>query len=196
MSATEPKEDLRRCLQDAREVMLWKLEGVSEYDVRRPLTPTGTNLLGLVKHLTGAEALYFGATFGRPFDGPALWIAGDAEPDADLWARPEEPRARIVAGYRRAWAHADATIEALPLDAVGRLPGGPGVELTLHRVLTHMIGETHRHAGHADIVRELIDGTAGQRAGGGNVAPHDPGHVARVERAAKEAAGLYGGDAP
>ncbi|MEU3841198.1 DinB family protein [Streptomyces sp. NPDC028635] len=196
MTATGPKEDLRRCLQDAREVVLWKLEGLSEYDVRRPLTPTGTNLLGLVKHLTGAEALYFGATFGRPCDGPGLWIAGDAEPDADLWARPEESREQIVAGYRKAWTHADATIEALPLDTVGRVPGGPGVELTLHRALTHMIAETHRHAGHADIVRELIDGAVGQRPRGANTAPHDPGHVARVEQAAKEAAALYGEDAP
>lgn len=98
---------MRIYLQDARDVLLWKLEGLSEYDVRRPLTPTGTNLLGLVKHLTGAEAVYFGATFGRPFTGPPLWITGDAEPNADLWATPDESREEIVGWYRRAWAHSD-----------------------------------------------------------------------------------------
>jgi uncharacterized damage-inducible protein DinB len=190
MTASDPKDDLRVYLQDARDVLLWKLEGLSEYDVRRPLTPTGTNLLGLVKHLTGAEALYFGATFGRPFAGTPLWITGDAEPDSDLWARPEETREEIVGAYRRAWAHSDETIASLPLDAVGRIPGRlgrPASEQTLHRVLTHMIAETQRHAGHADIVRELIDGTTGQRPDGLNMAPFDPGHLERVERAAKEA---------
>lgn len=188
---TDPKEDLRVYLQDARDVLLWKLEGLSEYDVRRPLTPTGTNLLGLVKHLTGAEALYLGATFGRPFGGTPLWITGDAEADSDLWARADEAREDVVAGYRTAWAHADATVAALPLDAVGRIPGGPDSDVSLHRILIHMIAETHRHAGHADVVRELIDGDVGQRPGGLNVAPYDAEHVGRVERAAKEAAAWW-----
>ncbi|MER6031453.1 DinB family protein [Streptomyces sp. NPDC001851] len=187
---TDPKDDLRVYLQDARDVLLWKLDGLPEYDIRRPLTPTGTNLLGLVKHLTGAEALYFGAAFGRPFAGTALWITGDAEPDADLWARADESREDIVGRYRRACAHADETIAALPLDAPGRVPGAPQ-ETTLHRILTHMIAETQRHAGHADIVRELIDGAVGQRPEGLHVAPHDPEHVERVERAAKEAAARW-----
>ncbi|MET8948095.1 DinB family protein [Streptomyces sp. NPDC004542] len=196
MPATDPKADLQVYLQDARDVLLWKLDGLSEYDVRRPLTPTGTNLLGLVKHLAGAEALYFGTAFGRPFaDGPALWITGDAEPDADLWARPEESRERITGLYRRAWAHSDETIAALPLDAVGRIPGGPGNDITLHRVLTHMIAETQRHAGHADIVRELIDTAAGQREQGRNMSPGDAGarrdHRGRVEAAAREAERRY-----
>ncbi|WP_344943325.1 DinB family protein [Actinomadura miaoliensis] len=191
MTGFDPKADLHRCLQDAREVLLWKLEGLSEYDVRRPMTPTGTNLLGLVKHLAGAEAAYFGAAFGRPFDGPPLWIAGEAEPNADMWATADETREQIVDLYRRAWAHSDATIESLPLDAVGRVPGGDGRELTLHRILVHMIGETHRHAGHADVVRELIDGAVGQRDGGGNMAPGDSAwwqnYRNRLERVAKQA---------
>ncbi|WP_225840007.1 DinB family protein [Streptomyces sp. NK08204] len=189
MTVTDPKHDLRVYLQDARDALLWKLEGLSEYDVRRPLTPTGTNLLGLVKHLTGAEALYFGATYGRPFDGTPLWITGDAEPNADLWARPEESREDVVGRYRAAWAHSDETIASLPLDAVGHIPGGG--EVTLHHSLTHMIAETQRHAGHADIVRELIDGAAGQRPNGTNMAPGDGAawarHRERAERAAKEA---------
>ncbi|MFJ8107766.1 DinB family protein [Streptomyces sp. NPDC096132] len=193
MSGSDPKANLQRCLQDARDVLLWKLDGLSAYDMRRPMTPTGTNLLGLVKHLAGAEALYFGASFGRPFAGPPLWITGDAEPNADLWARADESREDVVGLYRRACAHADETIAALPLDAVGRIPGGEGSEVTLHQLLAHMVGETHRHAGHADIVRELIDGAAGQRAAGVNTPEGDAvwwaAHRERVERAAKEAAG-------
>ncbi|MFI6651250.1 DinB family protein [Streptomyces sp. NPDC050529] len=191
MTGTEHKKDLHVYLQDARDAFLWKLDGLSEYDIRRPLTPTGTNLLGLVKHVTGAEAFYFGDVFGRPVDAPELWIAGEAEPNADLWATADETRADTVAHYRRVWAHSDATIDALDLDATGLLPGGEGKELTLHRVLVHMVAETQRHAGHADVVRELIDGATGQREKGRNMAPGDAawwaGHRARVERAAREA---------
>ncbi|MGC9538205.1 DinB family protein [Streptomyces sp. UG1] len=188
-TGSDPKADLRRGLQDARDTLLWKLEGLSEYDVRRPMTPTGTNLLGLVKHLTGAEAFYFGATFGRPCPAPPLWITGDsAEPNADLWATADETREQIVDDYRRVCAHADATIEALPLDAVGRIPGDTPIDITLHRVLVHMIGEAHQHAGHADIVRELADGATGLRTGDSNMAPGDGAwwekHRERVEEAA------------
>ena len=69
MAEMDPKATLVRYLQQARDAMLWKLDGLGEYDIRRPLTPTGTNLLGLVKHLAGVESGYFGATFGRPFPG-------------------------------------------------------------------------------------------------------------------------------
>ncbi|MFF2656380.1 DinB family protein [Kitasatospora sp. NPDC058032] len=186
------KKDLLIYLQGARDALLWKLEGLSEYDIRRPLTPTGTNLLGLVKHTTAAEAMYFGEAFGRPFDAPRPWITGDAEPNSDFWATPEESREQIVDGYRAACAHADATIAALPLDAVGRVPWGNRAQVTLHHGLVHMTAETQRHAGHADIVRELVDGATGQRRDGANTAPGDEawwaGHRARVERAAQEAA--------
>ncbi|MFE5583234.1 DinB family protein [Kitasatospora sp. NPDC056531] len=194
MSETDDKNDLRIYIQDARDALLWKLDGLSEYDLRRPLTPTGTSLLGLVKHVTGAEALYFGDTFGRPFPEPApLWIVGTAEPNGDLWARADESTEEIIGRYRRVWAHSDATIEALPLDAVGQVPFGDRHRQTLHRVLVHMIAETHRHVGHADLVRELIDGATGQRSDGANTAPGDKdwwqAHHDRVEQAAREAGG-------
>lgn len=199
MITSHAKEDLHVYLQDARDVLLWKLEGLSEYDVRRPVTPTGTNLLGLVKHAAGAEAMYFGATFGRPFEGPGLWITGDAEPNADLWATADETRDQIVGLYRAACAHADETIKALDLDAVGRVAWGERSEVTLHRSLVHMIAETDRHAGHADVVRELIDGTTGLRTGSEGLPSGDAawweGHRARVERAAREA-GRADGSAP
>jgi uncharacterized damage-inducible protein DinB len=193
MSGSDPKADLSLYLRRAREALVWKLDGLSEYDVRRPLVPTGTNLLGLVKHVASVEAGYFGATFGRPFGEPLPWLDEDAEPNADMWATAEESRDDIVAFYRRVWAHSDATIEALPLDALGRVPWwSPDTnEVTLHRILVHMIAETDRHAGHADIVRELIDGAAGVRPDSDNLPDLDQAswtsYRDRLEAVAREA---------
>ena len=165
MTTADPKAVLKRYLQTARDAMLWKLEGLSEYDIRRPLTGTGTNLLGLVKHVASVEAGYFGECFGRPFEDSLPWFDDDAEPNADMWATADESRDDIVELYRRVWAHSDKTIDSLPLDAPGRVPWWPPerADVTLHQVLVHMIAEAHRHAGHADIVRELIDGSVGVR---------------------------------
>jgi hypothetical protein len=190
-----PKSDLHRYLQSGRDALLWKLEGLGEYDVRRPLTPTGTNLLGLVKHLSYVEMGYFGPTFGRPVPEVEPWLADDVEANADMWATADESRDEIVALYHRAWAVADATIDALPLDAAGRVPwwGAARREVTLHRILVHVIAETHRHAGHADIVRELVDGAAGLRADNDNLPSVDrpwwESHRSRLETVAREASG-------
>jgi hypothetical protein len=174
MTASDPKADLHRYLQLAREALLWKLDGASEYDVRRPMTPTGTNLLGLVKHVASVELGYFGDTFGRPFPEELPWD-DDAVPNADMWATAEESREEIIGLYHRAWAHADDTIENLALDAAGRVPWWPEDrrEVTLHWILVHVIAETNRHAGHADIIRELIDGAAGLRDGNDNLPEGD-----------------------
>ncbi|TAL20107.1 MAG: DinB family protein [Frankiales bacterium] len=192
---TSPTQDLQRYLQVARDALLWKLEGLSEYDRRRPLTPTGTNLLGLVKHVASVEAGYLGDCFGRPFPEPLPWFAADAEPDADMWATAEESHDDVVGLYRRTSAHADATLAALPLDTVGRVPWWPAdrAETTLHRIALHLVAETHRHAGHADIVRELVDGSAGLRPGATNLPDRGDSeraaYLARLEAAAREASG-------
>ena len=192
MTESDPKADLHRYLQDAREALLWKLDGLSEYDVRRPLVPTGTNLLGLVKHVTGVEMGYFGDTFGRPSADQMPW--DESDPMSDMFAAPSESREFLTSLYRRAWAHSDATIDALPLDAVGHVPWWPADrnEVTLHHVLVRVATETARHAGHADIVRELIDGAAGSTPSQSNLPPADQSwwqaHHDRVERAAQEAA--------
>ncbi len=194
MGESDRKADLRRYLQDTRGSVLWKLEGLSEYDVRRPLVPTGTNLLGLVKHLACVEIGYFGDTFGRPFAGNLPW--DEAEPNSDMFATPAESREFITGLYRQAWAHSDATVEALDLGATGRVPWWPADrnEVTLHHVLVRVIAETGQHAGHADILRELIDGTAGLTAGRPNLPSTDGAwwnaYRRRVEDAAREAAGL------
>lgn len=172
---SEPKSTLHRYLQTAREAILWKLDGLSEYDMRRPLVPTGTNLLGLVKHLASIELGYFGDTFGRPHGESLPWFGQDAEPNDDMWASAEEASADIVALYRRAWTHSDATIEVLSLDDLGEVPWWPEERrrVPLHLVLVHVIAETNRHAGHADIVRELIDGAAGLREANSNLPDAD-----------------------
>ena len=171
MTDAGPKAHLHRYLQTARDALLWKLDGLGEYDVRRPMTPTGTNLLGLLKHLAYVEMGYFGPTFGRPVPEVEPWLADDIEHNADMWATADESREDVLALYRRAWAVTDATVAELPLEAAGRVfwwdPDRQAV--TLHQILVHVIAETHRHAGHADVVRELIDGAAGWRAGNDNL---------------------------
>ncbi|MEU4741214.1 DinB family protein [Actinosynnema sp. NPDC023658] len=184
------KSDLHRYLRFVREALLWKLDGLSDHDVRRPLTPTGTNLLGLVKHLSAMELGYFGDTFARPFGERFDWMGEDAEPNADMWATADESREDIVDLYRRACAHADETIDALDLDSPGTVPwwSEERRSVTLHLVLVHMIAETSRHAGHADIVRELIDGAVGMRQGNDNMAPVDwQAYRAKLEDVAREA---------
>ncbi|TNH29478.1 DinB family protein [Micromonospora orduensis] len=185
------KADLHTYLKGGREALLWKLDGLSEYDVRRPLTPTATNLLGLVKHCAAVEVGYFGVVFGRPFAQELPYVGDAAEANADMWARPDEAREEIIDLYRRATAHADTTIEALGLDDVGRVPWWGDEAVTLHQVLVHVVVDTQRHAGHADIVRELIDGAAGLLPGNDNLPAVDESgwldHRQRVERAAVEA---------
>jgi uncharacterized damage-inducible protein DinB len=183
----DEKATLHRYLRTAREALVWKLEGLPERDVRRPLTATGTNLLGLVKHAAGVEAGYLGDVFGRPFGEPLPWLDDDAEPNADFWATAEESREQVVALYHRVWAHSDATIEALGLDATGTVPWWPEDRRhpTLHRVLVHVIAETQRHAGHADVVRELADGAVGLRQTNDNLAQTDwPAYVRRLQEVA------------
>lgn len=186
----DAKQTLLRYLQEGRDALLHKLDGLGEYDVRRPLVATGTNLLGLVKHVAGTEAGYLGAVFGRPFPEPMPWMEEDSTPNADMWATAEESLEDVIALYRRVWTHSDATVAALPLDAPGVVPWWTTREVTLQRILVHLIAETHRHAGHADIVRELIDGRVGLRSTGDNLpsVPSEwwPDYTARLEAVARD----------
>jgi uncharacterized damage-inducible protein DinB len=171
MAISDPKADLLRYLQQGREGLLKKLDGLSAYDARRPMTPTATNILGLVKHVAGVQAGYFGVTFGRTFPESLAWEQVGAEIDDDMWARSDESVEDIVGLFHRSSRHSDSTIEALPLDAVGHVQWWPAdrSEVTLHRVLVHVVAEVDRHAGQADIMRELIDGVAGLTGPGNNM---------------------------
>ena len=128
------------------------------------MTPTATNLLGLVKHLAGLEYGYLGETFGRPPSEVLPWVAdGSVWHNADMWATAGESSDYIRGLYRRACEHADATIAALDLDAHGRVAhwAEGRRDTNLDVILVRMIAETAQHAGHADIVRELVDGKPG-----------------------------------
>jgi len=182
----DPKADLHEYLTMIREAVLWKVDGVSEYDARRPMTPTGTNLLGVVKHLACVHIGYFGWTFDRGRDIELPWYTDGAEPNADMWATEDESREQILALYQQACELADRTVADLPLDAPGNVPWWPAEPVTLHQILVHVIAETNRHAGQMDIIRELLDGAAGLGADRTNL-PDDidwAAHHARLEAAA------------
>jgi hypothetical protein len=158
------KGELHRKLQASRTGLLSKVDGLSEYDRRRPMTPTGTNLLGLVKHLAGVEYGYLGESFGRPAPESMPWIEdGSIWQGADMWARPGESSEYIIGLYRRACAHADGVIAELGLEAPGSVAHWPQDrrQTTLGVLLIRVVAETAQHAGHADILRELIDGRGG-----------------------------------
>jgi uncharacterized damage-inducible protein DinB len=152
----DEKQSLHVSLDRHRDAVLWKLEGLDDTNLRRAMTPSGTNLLGLVKHLAAVEYGWFCQTFGRQTE-PLPDVEED--PNADMRARPEETTQDILAFYGRARAAADRVIEELELDQTGTAWFGDAV--SLRWVLIHMVEETARHAGHVDIVRELIDGMTG-----------------------------------
>ncbi|MEU1124598.1 DinB family protein [Streptomyces sp. NPDC005899] len=171
------KDNLHGRLRRDREALVWKLHGLSEYDARRPLTVTGSNLLGLVKHVASVEARYFGEVFDRPFPEPLpRWQDHDG---SDLWATENETRDQIIEFYRRTWEHSDARINELSLDAPGHVPWWPEPhsDTNLFAVMVHVLGETNRHAGHADILREGVDGRTGMR----------PEHEMQIDEKARDA---------
>lgn len=160
-------DELRRYLQESRDSVLGTLDGLAEYDRRRPLTPTGTNLLGLVKHLAGIEFGYLGGAVGRP--GPALpWYEdGSVWDNGDMWATADESSEYLITLYRQAWAHSDQSLDTIPLDAPARVAWWPDerAETTFGSLVVRVLAETAHHAGHCDIVRELIDGYSGSGNG-------------------------------
>lgn len=191
-SRMDPKRIMHRYLDKQRKALVTKLDGVGERDARWPMTRTGTNLLGLVKHVASIELGYFGEVFDRPSKIPLPWFDEGAETNADMWATAEESRADIVALYQRAAVHADATIEVLGLDSPGRVPWWPPErqQVTLQQIMVHVIAEIARHAGHADIIRELIDGAAGDNDGNlpNQTAQEWASYRLQLEQAALEAA--------
>lgn len=180
-------------LKNAREQVLWKVEGLPERDQRMPLTPTGTNLLGVVKHLAGVEAEYFGMCLGRPWPQPMAFWADDAQPNDDMWATADESPAQILDLYRQVTAFADETIAPLPLDTKAHVPWWREPDTTLHHLLVHMTAETARHAGHLDILREQVDGRAGWSPEHPNLpeggADHWAAYVARLREIAERSPG-------
>jgi hypothetical protein len=190
------KEYLHDDLRSIREAIVWKLDGLAEYDIRRPLTATGTNLLGLIKHLATWEARYLGEVFDRPFPEPLPRWDDAAARGTDLWATEHETRTEIIDRYRRVWEHSDATINALDIDAPGHVPWWPRPDVKLFNILVHVLTEANRHAGHADILREQLDGAIGTDAQNTALRERETAfwedRCAKIERAARAAVSALG----
>ncbi|WP_432543243.1 DinB family protein [Kineococcus sp. SYSU DK002] len=152
------KPSLVASLQRHREAVLWKLEGLDDEQLRRQVVGSGATLLGTVKHLAHLEYGWFCSTFGRPGDEiPAAVL--DEDPRADWRIHPWETTEGVLAYYERARAAADEAIRELKTTERGT--AGNGATVTLRWVLIRAIEETARHAGHVDVLRELVDGRTG-----------------------------------
>jgi hypothetical protein len=148
--AAGERRTLRLLTQFHRESVVRKLDGLTEDDARRALVPSGTSLLWIVKHLTRAELLWV----CRRFAGRAVALPDDA-------LEPADTIDTVVRAYRAAWDTVDATADAVALDDHCQDVGTEAM-VDLRWVLAHLLEETARHAGHADILRELLDGTTGR----------------------------------
>jgi uncharacterized damage-inducible protein DinB len=176
------KTELHESLRAARATNLEKAAGLSEYDLRRPLTRSGTNVLGVLKHLGGMEYGYLGEAFGR---GLPREIPGDEDllGAADLWARPDESAAYILDWYQQACTNADETIALHDLDSPGwvaHFDEGHRTT-TLATMMIRVFNEQCRHGGHLDIVRELVDGVGDPR----DASTDHTARVAKIHAAAE-----------
>jgi uncharacterized damage-inducible protein DinB len=165
MPSTPIHDDERGYLRESRDQVLRALDGLDDYQVRRPMTSTGTNLLGVVKHLIGIEAGYLGLCLGRPFDKPLPWIdqPEGGLPNADMWATEAESRDDIIRLYQQACDHSDRTLDAIGLGAPATVPWWPEDRRATRSeaLLARVLKDTAMHAGQLQILRELIDGRAG-----------------------------------
>ena len=192
MAEADHKAVFLRYLDATREGLLSKLEGLSDYDVRRPLTRTGTNLLGIVKHVAMVEAGYLGSCFGRAVPDPVP-VFDPGAPNSDMWATADESRDFVLDYYQRVARNSTATVGALALETRGTVPHWPEEHRhpTLHELLVRMVGETNRHAGHADIVRESVDGAAGLRPSSTNLPEEDDAWWAAYRSELEEVASRF-----
>ena len=168
MPSTPILHDDHGYLEESRRQVRRSVEGLGEYELRHPMTSTGTNLLGVVKHLVGIEAGYLGVCLGRPFAQPLPWIDDESGgPNRDMWATAEESSAYIVDLYEQACRHSDAVLAEVGPEAAASVPWWPpsSRETTAGAVLSRVLKDTAMHAGQLQILRELIDGRGGDDRG-------------------------------
>lgn len=155
--AGEEKALLCAQLDDKRAILLRKVGGVAETDLRRACTASSLSLLGLLKHAAYVERLWFRSVFA----GEDVWFPWtDDDPDADFRLEPDETADQIAAMYRDEIRRSRAIVDSAELEDHARNLD-PGEDATLRGILLHMIQETSRHLGHADIIRETLDGATG-----------------------------------
>ena len=148
-------ELLRAFLDYYRDTLLLKIEGLDREQLTRRLVGSDTTLLGIVKHMAYVERGWFRRTLNNQIF-PVPWT--DEDPDADFRIEPDETPEEIVAFYRQEVAEASLSAEGHSLDDLAERTDRP---VSLRWIYIHMIEETARHCGHADILREQIDGTTG-----------------------------------
>ena len=159
--AAPEREMLPAFLDYHRATLLWKVDGLPEADLRRSMTPSGVSLLGLVNHLAYVERWWFQAVFaGEDADFP--W--SDADPEAEWHVGPDVSPAAVIDLYRSEAARSREIVSHANLDDLARRPHTQprGGDQTLRWIMLHMIEETARHNGHADLIREALDGATGE----------------------------------
>lgn len=149
--AADERETLQALLQYHRDSLVRKVTDIDDEAARRRFVGSDTTLLWLVKHAAGAEARWVLWSFAGQVDGVRR----------DDTVGPEDTLATVVDDYRETWARVDAVVSAASLDDECRAISGDDI-VNLRWIVTHLLEETARHAGHADILRELIDGQTGR----------------------------------
>lgn len=154
--AAAPVEMLSAFLDFHRATLLWKIEGLTDEQLRRSMVASGTSLLAIVKHSAFVERWWFRRVFaGEDVEIP--WSRED--PDADWRLEPTDTVAGIIALYQDETDRSREIVRGASWDDVAAFtPKGH----TLGWILTHMVEEVARHNGHADILREQIDGVTGE----------------------------------
>jgi uncharacterized damage-inducible protein DinB len=163
--AAPEAETLHGFLDAQRDLILWKIDGLDDEQLRRRMTPTGMTLLGLVKHLAYVEDGWFRQTFAGKKPSPDLpW--NDDDPAMDWRIEPHETTDEILSLYKKAVDESRAIARAADLDQPSAIKTKRRGHVSMRWILLHMIEEISRHLGHADIMRESIDGTVGDYPGG------------------------------
>lgn len=157
------KESLQASLNRHRDAVVWKLQGLGDTELRRAMLPSGNTLLGLIKHLATWEYIWICRTFGHPTEQLPI---DEGDDYADVRIDPGDSTAGIVAFYSRSRAAADEVIGGVDLDEAGTTMFGDTV--SLRWAVIHILEDTARHAGHIDVMRELIDGMVGDHQRDGN----------------------------
>jgi uncharacterized damage-inducible protein DinB len=156
--AGDEKTMLSAFLDRYRETMLWKLDGLSTEQASARIVPSETTLLGVVKHLAYVERGWFQMNFaGEPPNYP--WPEDEPDEDIDFRISATDTIEGIAALYEQEIARSREIVAAASLEDVSKSKERPR---SLRWIMVHMIEETARHAGHADILRELTDGAIGQ----------------------------------
>lgn len=143
-----------------RAIIHWKCEGLSDADAHRPVLATSPlmTMAGIVSHLRWVEHTWFEVLFlGRPAEGPQFQVEPE---DADMMV-DDVPLGQLLEEYERQCAVSNEIVAAHSLDEVGRHPDFGAAAATLRWMVIHMVEETARHAGHTDVIRELLDGVKG-----------------------------------